>query len=390
MKPNRIIAFLLSLSFSLVLLFSTTTFANQSSSMPLETIELTEQSAISFAKNEIRRIASEGDLTCTWNDTTEIYYTKALYDYTDHCNGYVFKLSTGDTETGYMQVNQFNSQLSTFAYSFTGIPAYEGLAYGSDDILKHSAEKLYFFGNMLYCSKLDNGNFQPIDSPTEITAENVASKYQSYLSQVQHQKEEYIASENSNTNTSEKNFIQARAAFTPVKMSDFSNLYATRPNGTKQQVTQHCSPTAATNIMLCFRSIGDSPLSSSLSNSTIFMELYYALDTNAISTSNTVQANGTTRSKIQPGIKKFCSNRSCSPSSIGTITSVTLAKIKNHIDDGELLLASLDDFSGAGGHSVVFVNYTGNNVYLCTGWDTSYHWYAYSNLKIPQFVYVGY
>lgn len=62
-------------------------------------------------------------------------------------------------------------------------------------------------------------------------------------------------------------------SFTLVTTSDSSNLYATRPNGTRQIVVEHCAPTAATNIMLYFRSTGDSLLSSSLSNSMIFMEL---------------------------------------------------------------------------------------------------------------------
>lgn len=173
--------------------------------------------------------------------------------------------------------------------------------------------------------------------------------------------------------------------------SDFSNLYATRPNGTRQRVTQHCSPTAATNIMLYFRSTGDSPLSSSVSNSTIFMELYYAMDTKSISSSNEITATGKPRANIKPGISSFCSGRNCTPSSLGKASSVTFSAMKNHLNDGELLLISLDDFPNENSrHSVVAFDYSGNYLSLSTGWDTDYHLYLYSGLSIGQYVYVGY
>ena len=173
--------------------------------------------------------------------------------------------------------------------------------------------------------------------------------------------------------------------------SDFSNLYATRPNGTRQRVTQHCSPTAATNIMLYFRSTGDSPLSSSVSNSTIFMELYYAMDTNSISSSNEITATGTPRANIKPGISSFCSGRNCTPSSLGKASSITFSGMKNHLNDGELLLISLDDFPNEDSrHSVVAFDYSGNYLSLSTGWDMDYHSYLYSGLSIGQYVYVGY
>lgn len=180
-------------------------------------------------------------------------------------------------------------------------------------------------------------------------------------------------------------------SFSLVTTSDFSNLYATRPNGTRQRVTQHCSPTAATNIMLYFRSTGDSPLSSSVSNSTIFMELYYAMDTNSISSSNEITATGTQRANIKPGISSFCSGRNCTPSSLGKASSVTFSGMKNHLNDGELLLISLNDFPDKNSnHSVVAFDYSGDYLSLSTGWDRDYHLYLYSGLSIGQYVYVGY
>lgn len=91
-------------------------------------VSVTEKQAMTFAEGEIRRIAGEGGPDCTWDDTTVILLGRPLYGPDDRCNGYVCRLTTGGMETGYLQVDALGGELCTGAYSFTGIPAYEGLA----------------------------------------------------------------------------------------------------------------------------------------------------------------------------------------------------------------------------------------------------------------------
>ena len=370
-------------------------FAPASAGQPISNITdsyvATESAATSFAREEIRHIVEESPSNCIWNETTDICSSIALYDYDDVCIGYVFKLSTDGGPTGYIQVNNINNELVTYCYSFNGKPAYEGLATNEGSSLASSDDKLYFFGNFAYCTKLTNGNFSPLDSVEEFSVHDVAAFYHDFLNHANQCKEECDVTSESTASLQNTTSMHSTQSFSLVTTSDFSNLYATRPNGTRQRVTQHCSPTAATNIMLYFRSTGDSPLSSSVSNSTIFMELYYAMDTNSISSSNEITATGTQRANIKPGISSFCSGRNCTPSSLGKASSVTFSGMKNHLNDGELLLISLDDFTNEGSkHSVVAFDYSGNNLSLSTGWDTDYHLYLYSGLSIGQYVYVGY
>ena len=366
-------------------------YASQSASNITDSPVVTESAATSFAREEIRHIVEESQSNCIWNETTDICSSMALYDYDDICIGYVFKLSTDGEPTGYIQVNNINNELVTYCYSFNGKPAYEGLTTDEVTSFIPSDDKLYFFGNFSYCTKLTNGNFSPLDSVEEFNVQDVATYYHDFLNQADQHKEECdVTNENSE---SIQNITSTHSAqsFSLVTTSDFSNLYATRPNGTRQRVTQHCSPTAATNIMLYFRSTGDNPLSSSVSNSTIFMELYYAMDTKSISSSNEITATGKPRANIKPGISSFCSGRNCTPSSLGKASSVTFSAMKNHLNDGELLLISLDDFPNENSrHSVVAFDYSGNYLSLSTGWDTDYHLYLYSGLSIGQYVYVGY
>ena len=391
MKIKKGVALLLCVMLVTALVGFTPAPASQPVSNITDSYVATESVATSFAREEIRHIVEESPSNCIWNETTDICSSIALYDYDDVCIGYVFKLSTDGNPTGYIQVNNINNELVTYCYSFNGKPAYEGLATDEVTSVNPSDDKLYFFGNFTYCTQLPNGNFSPLDSVEEFNVQDVAAFYHNFLNQTnQHQEECNVTNERTESikNTASTHSAQS---FSLVTTSDFSNLYATRPNGTRQRVTQHCSPTAATNIMLYFRSTGDSPLSSSVSNSTIFMELYYAMDTNSISSSNEITATGTQWSNIQPGISSFCSGRNCTPSSLGKVTSITYSGMKNHLNDGELLQIELRDFPNENSnHSVVAFDYSGNYLSLSTGWDTDYHSYLYSGLSIGQYVYVGY
>lgn len=356
-----------------------------------EHIDVTQASAELFAMDEIERVISKGREDCIWTEETALSEPVALYDPFGYCSGYVFKLYTGTSYVGYMQVNNLDGDFSRVSSSFGGIPAYEGLGGSIDSIMEISSDdRLYYFGSLTFCVKLENGNYQPIDNILQIEQEDAESYYSEYLVRRAQRKAESSADVDEEISTQNQR-TRSVQSFTLVTTDDFSNLYATRPNGTRQQVTEHCSPTAATNIMLYFRSTGDSPLSASLSDSTIFMELYYAMDTNEISTSNTVQATGTVRTNIKTGISTFCTNRNCTPSSFGKISSVTLRKIKSRVDDGCLLLTSLDDYPSEGyNHSVVIFDYSGDEITISNGWDRIYHDIEYDDLDIAQFVYVGY
>lgn len=342
-----------------------------------------------FVEDEIKRAVAENSVWCCWDESTEWFHALPLYDYNDNCNGYVYKMRTNGVETGYMQINIFEGQLSVGCSSFAGKPAYEGLADNTmSQIYNSASDKLYFFGGMTYCVKTGPDTFKAIDDVEEVDLSTVKA----YCDAFHDSRRAAIMETAVQTASEPHRSSNLTKSFSLVTMSDFSNLYATRPNGTtKQRVCNHCSPTAATNIMLFFRSTGASPLSSSVSNSTIFMELYYAMDTNAISSSNTIQSGGTPRENIEPGIRTFCEKRSCSSSELGIISNINLSGIKSRINNGSLLLMSLNDFGSSEiGHSVAVFDYSGDSLDISTGWDTEYHKYAYSDLSIAQYVYIEY
>lgn len=180
MKTGRIIAVLaVSLLAVLVLVLL---WIGRGGREPEKTeVSVTEKQAMTFAEGEIRRIAGEGGPDCTWDDTTAILQGRPLYGPDDRCNGYVCRLTTGGMETGYLQVDALGGELCTGAYSFTGIPAYEGL---------DEEERLYFFGGISYGVRLEDGSFRLMGSPERVSAETAAEQYRHTVEQVQRQRAE--------------------------------------------------------------------------------------------------------------------------------------------------------------------------------------------------------
>lgn len=188
MKIKKGVALLLCVMLVTALVGFTPAPASQPVSNITDSYVATESVATSFAREEIRHIVEESPSNCIWNETTDICSSIALYDYDDVCIGYVFKLSTDDEPTGYIQVNHINGELVTYCYSFNGKPAYEGLATDEVTSVNPSDDKLYFFGNFTYCTKLPNGNFSPLDSVEEFNVQDVAAFYHDFLNQTnQHQ-----------------------------------------------------------------------------------------------------------------------------------------------------------------------------------------------------------
>lgn len=168
--------------------------SSQPSSTLINPVIVTEHSASSFAKEEIRQILSDGPPQSGWNEQTDICSSVALYDFDDNCIGYIFKLSTNHKPTGYIQVNNINDELVVYCYSYDGKPVYEASTTGEMTAFVPSNDRLYFFGNFTYCTKHTNGKFSPLGSTQEYSVEDVATYYHDFLSQAKQRKEEAGAS----------------------------------------------------------------------------------------------------------------------------------------------------------------------------------------------------
>ncbi len=187
MKTGRIIAVLaVSLLAVLVLVLL---WIGRGAREPEKTeVSVTEKQAMTFAEGEIRRIAGRAGRTAHGTIPRRSSKAGPFTAPDDRCNGYVCRLTTGGMETGYLQVDALGGELCTGAYSFTGIPAYEGLAEEGGGTA--SEERLYFFGGISYGVRLEDGSFRLMGSPERVSAETAAEQYRHTVEQVQRQRAE--------------------------------------------------------------------------------------------------------------------------------------------------------------------------------------------------------
>lgn len=385
-KASRIIGILTS---AVLMLSALSAFA-----FPLEgePALCTEEEYRDYVQEAIAEAIVRGHPDCVWDETTGIFQSIPLYDFEGNCNGYLYRLQTNGEITGYLQVNGFDGFPAFSCLSFMGFPAVEGMEGDIYSKIEASPDqRLYFGGGLSYFLRTEDGHLRMVGTLDTYTYEEANEHYQSYLQKrrerIEQSEDEDLLPLSADEST---NFLVRASSFSLVQMSDFSDLYAKRPNGTMERVSKHCSPTAAVNIMNYFRANGASSLDADLTDKQMFMDFYYDMDTNKISSSNQLQNTGTTRTNVEPGYTSFCQSWDCTPSELGTVTSVTERGLKQKLQSGCLLHLCANNFENVGNHDIVVFDYSGSSLYISTGYDTLYHWYSFDDLDISRYIYVRY
>lgn len=135
-----------------------------------------------FVEDEIRRAVEEDSVWCCWDESTQWFDCLALYDCDDNCNGYVYKMKTDGEETGYIQVNFFDGELSVGCSSYKGKPAYESMVDNAMEQIQESfSGKLYFFGGFAYCVKTGPDTFKAINGVDETDISFAKEYYEDFL-----------------------------------------------------------------------------------------------------------------------------------------------------------------------------------------------------------------
>lgn len=298
-----------------------------------------------------------------WNYSTTILDTITLYDLDDNISGYVCVLQQNGKEAGYVQVSIADEGFEVVAYSYSGTSAVESI-YGeqADDL------HIYELGVMDYAVEENGKEDNLVLSSGEIVdREEVSAEIELQKSVLKNQK---LSSEVSaaSTITSGSTMLSGYNKFTLAEMDNFSGY------------TNHCSPTAGTNIFkYYYYGRGINVYSS---DSTTFQKLYSYMGTTAA---------GTDRPNIYTAMSAYAKSYSPIIRALEKETNPSLSYVTGLISDGYPALLSLDGFSGSQkGHSVVVFGYMTPYIIISTGWDTEFHYYQYPALSVVQSVCVGY
>lgn len=334
-------------------------------------------------------IIDANDAACPWSDETVIDSTITLYNMEQMPNGYVFKLKTGSTDSGFIQIHDISGTYSLYCYAYEGDSEVECMAdyWGTvlDDITY-----IYFLGSFKYLIDGVGGEYLDLatNSYVEYSQTELATINSDYADRIE--ASPYALEETSAANV--QTYIVPIGSdddFTWPITSDFSSLTITY-NGTTQSVHDHCTPTAATAIVRSLKHLGRTQCSTGETTNQTFKEMYIALNTNAIRfEDSSFSGTGTARSQIATGIKYYANQNGYTLTATKP-NSTTFSGMKSQLDNNRLLLVSVDDFAGtSGGHSIVVTGYSSDTLYIQNGWSRSRVTYTYSSLDIAQYVYVG-
>lgn len=306
---------------------------------------------------------------------TVIYDDIPLYSCYGNIIGYEFAISTDGEEAGYLKLLDYGNGPEFISSSATGVPDYMTYA---DYIEENSIDGRLYSGSGLWnLIKISDNSFCELGwmdvHSKEAVQDAYARKFAIY--NAPEETEDVTVPEATGAAQSEDTEESLEQLYSAVDYSwailgDFVNVYITNPNGITQTMMGCCSPLAGTNIVRYFRSIGESSLSNSYSNNAILTGMYIAMDTNRYSTATAYTYDGTPRANIQPGFLSFCQSYAAGTPTATVYTAasdLTEAKLKSYLDEGHLILATANDYTGEKTHSFVIVGYNGSAFYVADG-----------------------
>ena len=318
--------------------------------------EYLREKAIVAAMDEIRSF-SERDEGSQWDDSTTISSIIELYDPNNSINGYIFDLSTEGHRSGFIQVGIADGACYIVNIGFIGDNyAVEQLdQYNRDkkdgDIYPVSylyKNKVYYLGGFNYLVEkgndyyidLGSGSIEKID---KITLENAYNDYKRAISQ--DYKGDITTLSSSKATTTTKIVSSFGTANTHMVYTQYFSGYH-----------DHCSPTAATNMVI-YCKYGRGYFGSDTSNvTTIFQRFYNKMETNCGTDP------GTYHSKLYPAYKWYVQTYGGSALIAHYSTSVLISTIKTKINGNIPLQLEVDDLINANEcHSVNVWGYSTTN-----------------------------
>lgn len=345
-------------------------------------------SPTSFVLQQVSIIDS-ADPTCPWNNDTTFSSITPLYNLDNTINGYIVKLLTDGEDSGFIQIHVINGLFSVYCYAYEGISEVDSMAeYWEYDL---SNEIVYFLGSFKYLISTSDG-YLDLASNTllDVDLPALQAKEVAYANQVQStplvlEEPSFLATQSVIiTHGSEDDYTW------PV-CDDFKSLSISYNGTTHNGIDNHCTPTAATGIFRYLNHLGRTNCTSGENTNQTFEKMYIALNTNNIRFS-TNTGDGTSRGQIAVGLRWYATNNNCALT-IEQANFNTLNSMKSHIDNGRLLLVSVDNFensdSDPSGHSIVVTGYSSNTLCIQNGWIRNSVMYSYSSLDIAQYVYIG-
>lgn len=308
-----------------------------------------------------------------WSVSSEIYDERPVYSCYDKIIGYEFAISTDGEGTGYLMLIDHGKgpefALSSSLYTPDFIRS-------ADYIGKNSVDgKIYGGLGMYNLIKTSSDSYTVLGWDETLTTEDYQQVYNKAFYRARQNDEEQFDEQKaqdveSTVSEAKLEQLYSMCNYQWLSADDFSSLWITNPNGVTQSMDSFSSPLAAANILKYLKDQEKTSLPDFYSDNAILTGMYVAMDTNNYSTASGYSDSGTDADNIQPGFLSFCQSYAAGTPTATVYTAasdLTEAKLKSYLDEGHLILATANDYTGEKTHSFVIVGYNGSAFYVADG-----------------------
>lgn len=374
------------------------TFSNYASDRNQVTASAVEQVSY-ISENEAEAIANRcvqnqiGQIGCRWNDTTRIYETVPFSDPFGNTNSYLFRVITDEELIGYIFVDAFGENPHVQAFGYDCDFMLDSMYEQNHDKKVDKSDEIIYNNEFSFLTREETGEYKSVvtDEILEQTETEIKKEYK--------EEKEEIAREQAGEVSPLAQVVYTNKHLDGVYWDDDKNNFNFVSYTMIKFVNEnHCTPTAATNLVYYWGTIkpgGNRELWNANEfavnpKNSVFCMLYSGMRT---------EYDGTDSDNILPGIIAFSRARhNCVAGSgyqkDGLVNGVTWDFIKSNIDKSYPLIVGLDhdpNYSKKN-HSIVCVGYQecsdGNYLRVADGWSATISNFYYFKGSIIHASYV--
>ena len=352
------------------------------------TITTSTVSSVSYvSESEAEAIANQciqnqiGQVGCRWNITTRIYETVPFSDPFGNVNSYLFRVITDDEIIGYLFVDAYQENPHVQAFGYECDFMLDSIYEQNNNRKIDESDNIIYNNGFSFFKREQTGEYKSV-----VSGEVLEQTEREVKKQYAERKAELIEIENEARISSETVSPMAQVVYTNkhlngVYWDNDKNNFNFVPFVTSNfNSTQHCTPTAATNLVYYWSNIkpgGHYGLWNGREYAknpqySVFCMLYAGL--------RTEYNKGTYWDQIIPGLASFSRARydhivGSGYQEDGLLSGVTWDFIKSNVDKSYPLLIDLQKDSKYKNHSLLCVGYQecsdGNYLRVADGWSAT-------------------
>ncbi len=341
---------------------------------------------ISLAYEYLDSAIDSGLPFCNWNEESAVTDAVPLYSPDGDKIGYDLDISTDGKPAGYLRIISVNGKPRAVYSCYGGqspAKAYSGSLENTVD------GKYYFVDAMTLAVKISRG-YKAVGWNSFISDESAEESYDYTMKLLKKSGDDWDDDVKAAGSARLQTVYTETENFDFCTWEDFSGIFVTDGAGNYRHPDNCSAPIAAANVLRYFRHTGASEMPYTYTDEDICMTLYFDMDTNNHSFGG-FDNPGTPVENILSGIKKTCVGLAAGTPSADekgseAQSALSSSKIKEYIDDGYMIIATVTDRKDNGPCSLLICGYDGSSYYIVDGLSRSIDRISISNLEVYHFV----